>query len=157
MAGSTLEGQYTVLNENPPKVPSFIKAPHSTKFAECSTSSCWYKIWFEVYNQSENNGRVRKHSRFSKKVSNVATGEDDQHLDMVDKESKIERDTVCSHEKVNKAEDVDEIKDVITKDSKLVEDNEIDQVMEDQQHEENDNVNKVNANKKRQCQQGKCC
>ena len=110
-----------------------------------------------MYNQSEKNGKVRKRSQLSEKVSNVATGEDDQHLDMVNKESKIERDTVCSHEKVNKAEDVDEIKDVITKDSKLVEDNEIDQVMEDQQHEENDNVNKVNANKKRQCQQGKCC
>ena len=64
---------------------------------------------------------------------------------MVSKRRKIEQDTVFSHENVNEVNDVDKRKNVITKDTKLVEDNEFDQVMEEQQHEEEDNVNKVNA------------
>ena len=73
LAGCKAPGQYTVLTQNPPKVPSFIKAPHATTFAEWSTSSCWYKTWCEVYNQDTNDyedkfvkeKKVKKRTRFS--------------------------------------------------------------------------------------------
>ena len=144
----TSDGHYTVLDENPPKVPSFIRAPHSTTFAEWLTSSCWYKIWCEVYKQSDNIGKVRKRSRFSKKIRNVADGKDGQDVEVVCKRRKIEQDTFFSHENAmeeKQNEEEDNVKKVITKDTKLVEGNELDQVKEYQQHDD-DNVNKLSAN-----------
>ena len=129
MAGITSDGQYTVLDENPPKVPSFIRAPHSTTFAEWSTSSCWYKTWCEVYNQSDNTRKVRKSSRFS----NVASGKDDQDVEVVNKKRKIEQDTVFRHENAMEEKQNEE------------EDNVNKVVIEDQQHENLEDVNKVNS------------